>query len=186
MRRLLAWDVLVQEGARKRRAQPADDDDGRRCSPRRARLCWASVRVPARYPIRPTRYSIASEWEAAKQQALPADDTRPSTRESILNPRKCEFSRSMVGSAGTRQPAESRSQACRRACPAHDAGEHLRPRLHTANSLSAVLVRGRRAVVKDVGVRPPNDGQAAADDARPRPPENATLTLPQRRCTSCV
>jgi hypothetical protein len=28
--------------------------------------------------------------------------------------------------------------------------------------------------VKDVGVRPPNDGQAAADDARPRPPENAT------------
>ena len=27
----------------------------------------------------------------------------------------------MVGSAGTRQPAESRSQACRRACPAHDA-----------------------------------------------------------------
>jgi hypothetical protein len=34
----------------------------------------------------------------------------------------------MVGSAGTRQPAESRSQACRRACPAHDAGVHLRPR----------------------------------------------------------
>ena len=34
------------------------------------------------------------------------------------------FSRSMVGSAGTRQPAESRSQACRRACPAHDAGVH--------------------------------------------------------------
>jgi hypothetical protein len=32
----------------------------------------------------------------------------------------------MVGSAGTRQPAESRSQACRRACPAHDAGVHLR------------------------------------------------------------
>jgi hypothetical protein len=29
-------------------------------------------------------------------------------------------------------------------------------------------------VVKDVGVRPPNDGQAAADDARPRPPEAAT------------
>ena len=29
-----------------------------------------------------------------------------------------------------------------------------------------------RAVVKDVGVRPPNDGQAAADDARPRPPED--------------
>ncbi len=80
----------------------------------------------------------------------------------------------MVGSAGTRQPAESRSQACRRACPAHDAGVHLRPRLGPANSLSAVRVRGRRAVVKDVGIRPPNDGQAAADDARPRPPENGT------------
>jgi hypothetical protein len=43
-----------------------------------------------------------------------------------------------------------------------------------ANSLSAVRVRGWRAVVKNVGVRPPNDGQAAADDARPRPPENAS------------
>jgi hypothetical protein len=37
-------------------------------------------------------------------------------------------------------------------------------------------------VVKDVSVRLPNDGQAAADDARPRPPEN----VPQRRCMSCV
>ena len=57
----------------------------------------------------------------------------------------------MVGPAGTRQPAESsesRSQvtACRRACPAHDAGVHLRPRLGPANSLSAVRVRGWRAV----------------------------------------
>jgi len=105
---------------------------------------------------------------------------------SIQNPRKCEC-RSMVGSAGTRQPAASRSQACRRACPAHDAGVHLggQPRLGLVNSLSAVRGRGQRAVVKDVGVRPPNDGQAAADDARPRPPEDAT-TLPQRRCTSCV
>ena len=66
--------------------------------------------------------------------------------------------------------------ACRRTCPALDAGVHLRPRSAppTGNSLSAVRVRGRRAVVKDVGVRPPNDGQAAADDARPRPPEDAT------------
>jgi hypothetical protein len=47
-----------------------------------------------------------------------------------------------------------------------------------------VRVRGLPPVVKDVGVQPPNDGQAAADDARPRPPEDATL--PQRRCTSCV
>jgi len=46
----------------------------------------------------------------------------------------------MVGSAGTRQPAARRSQ------PA--AGVHLRPRLGPANSLSAVRVRGRRAVVK--------------------------------------
>ena len=38
----------------------------------------------------------------------------------------------MVGSAGTRQPAESRSQACRRACPAHDAGVHLSPILAEA------------------------------------------------------
>jgi hypothetical protein len=53
-------------------------------------------------------------------------------------------------------------------------GLRLRPRLGPTNSLSAVRVRGRRAVVKDVGVRPPNDGQAAADDTRPRPPEDAT------------
>ena len=101
----------------------------------------------------------------------------------------------MVGSVGTRQPAARCSQACRRACPAHDAstpaGVHLpaaTPRSLAApptNSLSAVRVRGRRAVVKDVGVRPPNDGQAAADDARPRPPERRK-TLPQRRCTSVV
>jgi hypothetical protein len=45
---------------------------------------------------------------------------------------------------------------------------HLRPRLGPATSLSPVRVRGRRAVVKDVGVWPPNDGQAAADDARAR------------------
>jgi hypothetical protein len=76
-------------------------------------------------------------------------------------------------------PRAAHTQACRRACPAHDAGVHLRRRLGPANSLSAVRVRGWRAVVKDAGVRPPNDGQAAADDARPRPPENA----PQRRCT---
>ena len=97
----------------------------------------------------------------------------------------------MVVSAGTRQLAAHRSQACRRACPAgttnerrpagRPGGVHLRPRLGPANSLSAVCVRGRRAVVKDIGVRLPNDGQAAADDARPRPPEDAT-NEPQRRC----
>ena len=72
----------------------------------------------------------------------------------------------MVGSAGyypTRQPAASRSQACRRACPAHDAGRGapalLRPRFGPANSLSAMRVRGRRAVVKDIGVQLPHDGR---------------------------
>ena len=46
-------------------------------------------------------------------------------------------------------------------------------------------------VVKDVGVRPPNDGQAAADDARPRPPEDATAAAVHvgvgrdRRVPSC-
>ena len=58
----------------------------------------------------------------------------------------------MAGSAGTRQPAARRSHTDRPAaaseCPAHDAGVHLRPRLGPANSLSAVRVRGRRAVVK--------------------------------------
>jgi hypothetical protein len=96
----------------------------------------------------------------------------------------------MVGSAGTHQPAESRSQAClpprvpraRTHARTHERrrGVHLWPRLGPANSLSAVRVRGRRAVVKDVGVRPPNDGQAAADDTRitgaPRPPENERAT----------
>jgi len=91
--------------------------------------------------------------------------------------RTCGFSWSVVGSAGTRQPAARRSQACRACVPRarRRAGcTHLRPRLGPANSLSAVRVRGRQAVVKDVGVRPSNDGQAAADDARPRPPEDAT------------
>ena len=48
----------------------------------------------------------------------------------------CEFSRGMVGSAGTCQPAAAarRSQARRRARPAYDAGVHLRPRLGPANS----------------------------------------------------
>ena len=45
----------------------------------------------------------------------------------------------------SRYPSVYRSQAYRH----HDAGVHLRPRLGPANSLSAVRVRGRRAVVKD-------------------------------------
>jgi hypothetical protein len=99
----------------------------------------------------------------------------------------------MVGSAGTSRPAARRSQACRRACPAHDAGDRGAPaatRLGPpANSQPLArlcayrtrAVRRRWAVVKDVGVRPPNDGQAAADDARPRPPE---VTKARRRYPS--
>jgi len=99
----------------------------------------------------------------------------------------------MVGSAGTSRPAARRSQACRRACPAHDAGDRgapaatPRPARQQPASRSAVRVpyaggtQRRWAVVKDVGVRPPNDGQAAADDARPRPPE---VTKARRRYPS--
>ena len=50
---------------------------------------------------------------------------------------------------------------------------HLRPRLRPAHGHLPTRVRGRRAVVEDLGVRPPDGGQAAADDARPRPPEHA-------------
>jgi hypothetical protein len=96
------------------------------------------------------------------------------------------MSRSMVGSVGTRQPAASRSQACRRACPAHDAGVHLRPCMHAClpwprqQPLGRARTRaaGRGEGVKDVGVRPPNDGQAAADGAR----HDRQKTLSQRLC----
>jgi hypothetical protein len=77
-----------------------------------------------------------------------------------------------------RQAASQPQRAARRVpCPrttharrgrVHAPYMHLRPRLGPATSLSPVRVRGRRAVVKDVGVWPPNDGQAAADDARAR------------------
>ena len=52
------------------------------------------------------------------------------------------MSRSMVGSVGTRQPAASRSQACRRACPAHDAGVHL-PAVTPRRGLEGSEVRER-------------------------------------------
>jgi hypothetical protein len=67
-------------------------------------------------------------------------------------------------------------------------GVHLRPRA-TPRPRQQPLGRartraaGRPWLVKGVGVRPPNDGQAA-DDARPRPPEDATV--PQRWCTHVV
>ena len=50
---------------------------------------------------------------------------------------------------------------------------HPRPRLRPAHGRLHTRVRGRRAVVEDLGVRPPDGGQAAADDAPPRPPEHA-------------
>eukprot|EP00964_Phaeocystis_antarctica_P032330 scaffold18301_cov66-Phaeocystis_antarctica.AAC.1 len=61
-----------------------------------------------------------------------------------------------------------------RARPAHDAGVHLRPRLGPANRYSAArATRGRRAMAEDRAVLLPEGGQAAVDDARPRPPHHA-------------
>jgi hypothetical protein len=50
--------------------------------------------------------------------------------------------------------------------------------------VSAVRLRGRRAVVKDVGVRPPNDGQAAADDACPTARKRYPSGGARRACRS--
>ena len=69
--------------------------------------------------------------------------------------------------------AARRSQARRGAQPTQDAGLHPWPRLCPAHGRLAARIRGRRVVVEDPGVRPPDGGQAAADDARPRPPEHA-------------
>ena len=55
--------------------------------------------------------------------------------------------------------AARRSQARRGAQPTQDAGLHPRPRLCPAHGRLAARVRGRRAVVEDVGVRPPDGGQ---------------------------
>jgi len=79
----------------------------------------------------------------------------PKSPETVSNPPSPPPN--TVGSAGTRQPTaaarRSQAQACRRANPAHDSGVHLRPCLRPANSLSAVRVRGRRAVVWGAGTR---------------------------------
>jgi hypothetical protein len=65
---------------------------------------------------------------------------------SECNVRTCEFSRSVVGSAGTRQPASppraAHTHACRRAWGSRTTPRTcLRPRLSPANSLSAVRAR---------------------------------------------
>ena len=106
--------------------------------------------------------------------ALPADDRID------LHTRVQAKIHSLANSAAARATcrlaaAARRSQARRGAQPTQDAGLHPRPRLCPAHGRLATRVRRRRAVVEDVGVRPPDGGQAAADDARPRPPEN---TLP--------
>ena len=74
----------------------------------------------------------------------------------------------LAAASATCQPAAAarRSQARRGAHPPQDAGVHLRPRLRPAHGRLPTRVRGRRAVVEDLGVRPPDGGQAAADDAR--------------------
>ena len=70
--------------------------------------------------------------------------------------------------ASLRPPRATHRPAAARAPRTYDARVHLRPRLGPANSLSAARVRGRRAMAENRAVLPPDDGQAAADDARPR------------------
>jgi hypothetical protein len=128
--------------------------------------------------------------------ALPADDAESALKST------CEFSRSMVGSAGTRQPAARRSlthththsQACRRArvpkglwrrAPRATPGwvhygctcGHASSPPTASRPCARVRTYARgRAAGRGEGCRrsaPPNDGQAA-DHARPRLPEDAT------------
>ena len=137
--------------------------------------------------------------------ALPADDAESALKST------CEFSRSMVGSAGTRQPAARRSlthththtvrpaaaRACLRGCggvpcarrrggcimgaPAATPRPRQQP-LGRARAYVRTRAGGRRAVVKDVGVRPrPMTGRPQITRAH-----DCQKTLPQRRCTSCV
>ena len=63
--------------------------------------------------------------------------------------------------------AARRSQARRGAQPTQDAGLHPWPRLCPAHGRLAARVRGRRAVVEDVGVRPPDRGGNASGHVLP-------------------
>jgi hypothetical protein len=81
----------------------------------------------------------------------------------------------LAAARATCQPAAAtrRLQARRGAHPTQNAGVHPRPRprpLARARTRAA----GGPSVVEDLGVRPPDGRQAAADDARPRPPEHAS------------
>ena len=75
-----------------------------------------------------------------------------------------EFSRGRPQPVPASPPRVAHRPAAARAPRTHDAGVHLRPRLGPVNSLSAV--------VKDVGVRPPNDGRRGCS-ARGRHPAAA-------------
>ena len=78
--------------------------------------------------------------------------------------------------ASPRPPRAAHRPAAARAPRTTPAGVHApaataRSAPAPTNSPSAARVRGRRAMAEEVGVRQPDGGQAAADDARPRPPE---------------
>ena len=66
----------------------------------------------------------------------------------------------LAAARATCQPAAAarRSQARRGAHPTQNAGVHPRPRLRPAHGRLPARVRGRRAVVEDLGVRPPDGG----------------------------
>ena len=103
-------------------------------------------------------------YQRTSRPDLPTYDTRVQSKiHSLAN---------LAAARATCQPAAAarRSQARRGAHPTQNAGVHPRPRLRPAHGRLPARVRGRRAVVEDLGVRPPDGGQAAADDARPRPP----------------
>jgi hypothetical protein len=97
----------------------------------------------------PLEQQRARALMALAQTATGADDTEKSEDLRIEQ----EHGRQPVPAS---PPRAAHTQACRRACPAHDAGVHLRP-------------RARRQ----------------QHDARP-PAHDRQKTLPQRRCTSCV
>ena len=112
----------------------------------------------------------SSSAPAALGGAIPADDTRkPTTHTRVQS--KIHSLANLAAARATCQPAAAarRSQVRRGAHSTQNAGVHPRPRRAppTHGRLPA-RVRGRRAVVEDLGVRPPDGGQAAADDARPR------------------
>ena len=119
----------------------------------------AAHRVGVTY--QPHMQQLLTPWE----EALPADDTRRPTHESAV---KIHSLANLAAARATCRLAVAvrRSQACCGAQPTQDAGLHPRPRLRPAHGRLAARVRGRRSVVEDLGVRPPDGGQAAADDER--------------------